>query len=215
MPVGNNAFFDAGFGLVQLNGSNIGNGVRRYSFDSPLPCSWAPYAMCPLWVTQLDGTDSVSPVLSDDQATVYVGTDAGTVYALDAVTGNIQWSAPVGSQVIDSPALANGRLYVPTESSGLVVLDATGCGSATCSPLWAGPSSGAVTQQPAVAGGVVFVGNSDGDILAFDAAGCAAATCDPSWSDSTGSPITGAPAINNGQLYIGTADGRLIAYGIP
>lgn len=187
-----------------------GNGVRRYRVDLPLPCVFAPYAMCPTWMALLDGTESSRPVLSADQGTVYVGTDAGTVYAVDAATGAIEWSVGLGSAVVDSPALANGHLYVPTEGDGLVVLDA-----ATGAPTWTGSTEGhAVTQQPAVAGDVVYVGTAGGGVLAFDAGGCGTGTCSPLWSDDLGSDITGAPAVSNGQLFVGTADGRLVAYGL-
>lgn len=214
VTLGSDAFFDAGYGLTHTEIDDIGNGVRRYPVDSPRPCSILPIGMCPVWVTPLDGTDSALPVLSDDQGTVYVGTNAGTVYALDATTGAIRWSAALGSPVTDSPALADGTLYVPTEADGVVALDAAGCGASVCSPRWTGPTVGAVTQQPAVAGGVVFAGTADGTVVAFDAAGCRAPSCDAAWSASTGSAITGAPAVSDGRLYVGTADGRLIAYGV-
>lgn len=215
MTLGTDAFYDAGFGGTHVDYDDIGNGVRRYRIDPPLPCWWIPIGMCPVWVTPLDGTDSALPVLSDDHETVYVGTDAGTVYALDTSDGAILWSAAVGSTVTESPALADGSLYVPTEADGLVVLDADGCGAPTCAPVWTGPTASPVTQQPAVAGGVVFAGTFDGTVMAFDAGGCPTPTCDPSWSASTGSAITGAPAVSDGRLYVGTADGRLVAYGLP
>ena len=61
---------------------------------------------------------------ADGEAAVYVGTDAGTVYAIDTASEDVLWSASVGSAVVDSPALADGSLFVPTSSGGLVVLDA-------------------------------------------------------------------------------------------
>jgi outer membrane protein assembly factor BamB len=214
VTLGGNMLFDAGDGLTHTDYDNLGNGVRGFQISPPRPCSWFPSGMCPLWATPLDGTDSTAPVLSTDQTTVYVGTDAGTIYAVDAATGAIMWSAPVGSAMTDSPALANGSLFVPTEAGGLVVLDATGCGAATCTPTWVATTGGTIMQQPAVAGGVVFAGTDEGTVSAFDAAGCGAPTCTALWSASTSSEITGAPAISNSQLYVGTADGRLLAYGL-
>jgi outer membrane protein assembly factor BamB len=111
--------------------------------------------------------------------------------------------------VSDAPALANGSLYVPTDSGALVVLNAD-----TGAQQWTGATGAAIGQQPAVAGGLVFTGSSDGTVSAFDAAGCGAATCTRLWNRTTGSAITGAPAVSDGQLYVGTADGRLVAYGL-
>lgn len=208
--VGAGGFFHAGNGLVDAVSDDVGNALRWYRIDPPLPCSWFPGGMCPSRVTRLDGTDATRPVVSADGATVYVGTDVGTVYGVDAGTGAIEWSTGVGSAVVDSPALANGHLYVPTEGDGLVVLDA-----ATGASTWTGGTDGgAVTEQPAVAGDVVYVGTADGGVLAFDAGGCGTGTCSPLWSDGLGSDITGAPAVSNGQLFVGTADGRLVAYGL-
>lgn len=214
MTLGAEAFFDAGFGPTHVDIDDLGNGIRMYQIDPPQPCWWIPIGMCPAWTTPLDGSDSALPVLSDDEDTVYVGTDAGTIHAVEAATGDILWKAATGSAITDSPALADGSLYVPTEADGLVVLDADGCGTPVCEPLWTGSATAAITQQPAAAGGVVFAGTADGAVIAFDGAGCGTPVCEPSWVDSTGSEITGAPAVHNGQLYVGTADGRLVAYGL-
>jgi outer membrane protein assembly factor BamB len=163
-----------------------------------------------------------TPVLSNDQATVFfTGTDpfggGSTVKAINATTGAVLWTGSLSFVPGASPALAYGKLYVPTQTGELVVFDAAGCGSATCAPLrTASTGTGAaITEQPAVAGGVVYTASADGSVHAFDAAGCATPPCAPIWSDSTGSPITGAPAVSDGKLYVGTEDGRLIAYGLP
>jgi outer membrane protein assembly factor BamB len=210
MTLGGDWIVHAGEGILDLNSSVpvAGNGIRGYSIASTQVCLGA--YTCPSWATPIDGTTATAPVLSDDESIAYVGTDAGTVYAVDTATGAIQWSAPAGSAVTDSPALADGSLFVPTALGDLVVL-----GQATGAPLWSSATGSRITQQPAVAGGVVFTGSADGTVRAFNAAGCAASVCGQLWADSTGSEITGAPAVNQGQLYVGTADGRLIAYGLP
>jgi outer membrane protein assembly factor BamB len=103
----------------------------------------------------LDGTNAWQPVIAGDGATVYTGTDAGTVYAVASATGAVQWSAAVGSAVTGSVALAGDTLYVPTASGDLVALAANGCGAATCDPVWSGATGASVDHQPAVTGRVV------------------------------------------------------------
>jgi outer membrane protein assembly factor BamB len=186
---------------------SFGNGVRGISIANPRTCFGLYH--CASWGVPIDGSTSTPPVLGDDQRIVFVGTDAGTVYAVDATTATVLWSRAVGSAVTDSPALAGGSLFVPTASGALVALDAD-----TGAPQWAGSGGSKLTQQPAVAGGVVFTGSSDGTVAAFDAAGCGAALCPRLWSRSTGSAITGAPAVSVGHLYVGTADGRVVAFGL-
>ena len=43
---------------------------------------------------------------------VYVGSDDGNVYALNAKTGVKLWSYTTDSNVFSSPAVANGMVYV-------------------------------------------------------------------------------------------------------
>lgn len=210
-------------GSVMTSPSIQGNAVHAYPVAGPPPTCPLPQPpppildptrfTCPLWSTPVDGSLATPPVITGapTETVVYTGTDAGTVYALDAATGAVQWSVPVGSAVTDPPALADGSLYVPTTTGGLVVLDA-----ATGATRWTAPTNSPVTVQPAVAGGVVYVGQESGKLWAFDAAGCGSATCtDPLWKVRTGAVISGAPAVNQGRLYVGTADDRLLAFGLP
>jgi outer membrane protein assembly factor BamB len=217
--LGTNAVFQAGHGsLATAPGDPAqGQAVRAFALADPRPgCGPEGLLMeCPLWVTPVDGTAATEVVIAPDQGTVYAGTSAGTVYALDAATGAVRWTAALGAPVTATPALADGTLYVPTGDGRLVVLAAAGCGSATCSPSWEASTGSPLGVQPAVAGGVVYAGSDDGSIDAFDAAGCGAATCVALWSAEAGSAITGAPAVSSGRLYVGTANGQVVAYRRP
>jgi outer membrane protein assembly factor BamB len=210
--VGTGGVFHAGRGPMATTPStnpSSGNGVRMYTIDRPAQCyagGETPFFPCPTWATPTDDVVSTSPVIGPGGDTVYVGTRAGTVYALDAANGAVRWTVSVGAAVTATPAFAESKLFVPTADGDLVVVDSTG------GVLWSGPTGSALTVQPAVAGGAVFTGSSDGSLHAFRVAGCRAATCDPLWSEETGSAITGAPAVSFGRLYVGTQDGRVISY---
>lgn len=224
VTLGADKLYDAGEGpLTTLPGQNYrGQGVRAYSITQSR--AWCvglgahyPLQECPLWATPVDGRVVVRPVLGDGGATVYAGTEAvvdgtaaGSMYALDAATGWVRWRVPVGSPVSDSPALANGRLYVPTRDA-LVVLDA-----GTGTKLWEGPTSdatGRFVEQPAFAGDVVFVGGGR-SLVAFDAGGCGVTTCDPLWTATVAGGVNGAPAVSGGRIYVGSSGG-VVAFGLP
>lgn len=217
--LGRDALFHAGTGTLATAPGDpaLGAAARAYSLTEARPgCGTAAVPVeCPLWVAPLDAVPSTDPVIAPDQTTVYVGTVAGTVYALDAVTGAVRWTAPVDAAVSATPALAGDVLFVPTVDGRLVALPADGCGTETCTASWEASVGSRIGEQPAVAGGVVFTGADDGSVDAFDAAGCGATTCAALWSAEAGSAITGAPAVTGGQLYIGTSDGAVIAYGLP
>lgn len=209
------AVIQVGRGLTAPDDSTPQNGIRSFALEGTATNCGSTYPdhACPQWIVPVDGLASSPVVLSDDDATIYFSTEAGTVYAASTADGTIHWSAAVGAGYQLAPALADGVLLVPTASGSLVALDADGCGSPPCTPLWTTTATGsALSQQPSVAGGVVFTGDDDGTLAAYDLAGCGAAVCDPLWSDELGARITGAPAISLGRVFVGVGDARLIAY---
>jgi outer membrane protein assembly factor BamB len=159
---------------------------------------------CPTWVATLDGSIASAPVLSPDGTTLYVTTSGGNVYALDHTDGSVLWSAALGSTSYQ-PALAEGRLYVPTVSDGLQVFDAAGCGAATCSPTWMVADGGPTS----IAGDVLYVGGST--IRAYPADGCGATTCAPLWSADTGGPA-GKVVVSHGRVYASVSGRGLVSY---
>lgn len=201
-------------GVSRVYHSNL-NPLTQTSQVQAFPVSGGTAA---LWTTPIAFNELASgPVLSPDGSTVYVVTltfsAAAKLYALDAATGAVEWTGPLSVPASGTPALAEGRLYIPT-GTGIVVMDAAGCGAATCAPLWSGTTASRVTSQPAVAGGVVYAGTQDGTVAAFDAAGCGTATCSAVWSDSIGAAVTATPVVAGGQLYAMSAS-ELTAFGLP
>src|SRR5262249_41900622 len=110
----------------------------------------------------------VAPVLSSTavvNGVVYVGTNDGNLYALDANTGTVNWKSGIGGEIDSSPAVVNGRVYVGTsigDSAGLIdALNAT-----TGALLWAYPAGGWITASPTVVNGVVYIGSQDHNFYA-------------------------------------------------
>ena len=75
---------------------------------------------------------------------MYVMSDVGTLYGLDARTLEVTWEYKVGSKprCISSPAVAHGHLYVGTQDDGLVCVGQPGEVKA---PVWPGRLGGAGT----------------------------------------------------------------------
>ena len=198
-------------------------GVRGFGLAArPADCGppIAPYFACPEWATPTDARPVGPAVLSADESTIYVGTGAGTLYALAAADGRVLWRSSLGAAPSAAPALAGGTLYVPLVDGRLVTVAAGGCGTATCPVGWAARLDGA-GLQPAVAGtgrsAVVLVGTDAGTVAAVAAGGCRASAapagaCPVLWSHDVGSAVTGAPAVTGGQVYVGTEAGELVAF---
>ena len=130
-----------------------------------------------------------SPVVAN--GVVYVTSDDGKLYALNASTGAELWSYTTGNFFEGSPAVANGVVYFGSVDNNVYALNAN-----TGAKLWSYPAF--VISTPAVANGVVYIGSSDGNLYALNA-GAAAVE-----GYAAGG---GAPAVANGVVYVGCSDG--------
>src|SRR4051794_40777856 len=143
----------------------------------------------------------------------YVGSDDGSLWALDAPTGAPVWhdrSAPWGMWA--GAAFAQGTVYVGSGQSKVFAYDA-----ATGGLVWSRSLGSRVRSTPSVADGKVFVGTDAGTVVALSAV-----TGAIRWSSSASPPSTGAvvrssPAVSGGRVFVATAettpmDGDAVAF---
>lgn len=137
---------------------------------------------------------------------VYFGSGDGSVYALDARSGAVQWKFATADVVHASPAIVNGTVYIGSWDSHLYALDAE-----SGQEKWrfkAGEDAFIHNQQgfqssPTVAEGTVYVGCRDGHLYALDAA-----TGRKKWDYPTNKGwVNSTPAVRGGLVYAGTSDG--------
>jgi len=89
------------------------------------------------------------------------------VYSGPAVPqfAKIKWQFHTNAQVLSSPAIANGTLFVGSSDHNLYALDA-----ATGALHWKFKTDGRITSSPAVSAGFVYFGSFDSNFYAIDAA---------------------------------------------
>lgn len=127
---------------------------------------------------------------------VYLADYLGTVYALDAATGQDRWRiATEGRTSADPVLVANGNVHLGA-GSALYTLDAV-----TGTPKWRFAAGGEITGLPAVADGRVHFGSADHCLYTLDAAGGQLR-----WKLATGGEITGAPVAEAGVVYACSKD---------
>jgi outer membrane protein assembly factor BamB len=143
-----------------------------------------------------------SPAYAD--GTVYVGTDGGDVYGLDARSGRIRWRASSYSRLFHgreyfyaTPAVAYGRVYIGNTDGTLYVF-----GARTGHLLWARHAGSYVYTGAAVWRREVIVGTYDGHLIAYNAA-----TGDELWRHEAPGAIHGAPTVLDGLVYFSTCSG--------
>ena len=177
------------------------------------------------WQAQLGGlVDFSSPAVVDGVA--YIGSSDGRLWAYPAdgcgqsLCTTPLWSSVGLGQIIDSPTVSNGTVYVGSQTSNnsnngkLDAFSASGCGRQACKPLWQGVAGqeSILMSSPTVANGTVFVGAFDGRLYAFNASGCGAPNCPAMWRGRAGGSIESTPTVFNGVVYVGSDDGNLYAF---
>ena len=150
-------------------------------------------------------TTAGRPVMAG--GTLYVGSDDGTVRAIDAATGKPRWSftrtVGVSAQAgLDGYVAVGGdTVYVTSDAGAVYALDA-----ATGKQRWLFPLPTSLTHiytTPVLAFGLVYVASSgfSGAIYALDAA-----TGKPRWTATQQGGFDGQPLVVGDTLYAGAND---------
>jgi len=139
---------------------------------------------------------------------VFVGSYDNNLYALDELTGEVEWRFATGSWVRSTPA---------ADSSGCVLDCPIFFGSddhfvrrvASSSGVeqWRFDARERVVSSPAVSSGLVFFGSYDGNVYAVNKN-----TGVISWTFSTGGWVESSPAVASGIVFIGSNDNYFYAF---
>jgi outer membrane protein assembly factor BamB len=115
----------------------------------------------------------------------------------------LDWDYVTGGQILSSPAVVNGIVYIGSIDGYLYALDAH-----TGALRWHALTGGDVISSPAVWRGRVFVAATDGVLYAYDAA-----DGDPLWQATVDAPLYfSSPALSDGVLYIASSVGSVYAF---
>lgn len=163
------------------------------------------------WKYDANGGVPSSPTVVD--GTVYFGTHTegnGSVYALDAETGDVLWEFTTGGPVVASPTVVDGVLYIGSEDRRLYALDAR-----TGEEVWNHTAKGRAFS-PTVWNHTVYFHSTNGEptstnynnatVYALDAD-----TGERLWEYSTDRQMSSAPTVTDGVVYIGSFDSNLYA----
>jgi outer membrane protein assembly factor BamB len=118
----------------------------------------------------------------------------GTVYALDAESGEEIWNRSLGGGVAANLELANDLLYVNSYNSNANALD-----PGTGEIVWQVDTSSSVWSASAVTESEVFFVDLNGHVYAADAT-----TGDVKWTIELGELVQATPAYSDGVLYVST-----------
>jgi len=98
---------------------------------------------------------------------VYVGSENGDLYALDAKTGELLWHSEVKGEIIAAPAFDSGLVVVNTVSGLVKAFDAKDGKEIWSVEQEVPPLSLRGTSSPVIASGGVLVGGASGDVTVY------------------------------------------------
>ena len=136
---------------------------------------------------------------------IFVATNGGTILAIrdDGSSGSLLWSRNIGLfNMLSSPALGNGLLYIGANSGVFYALDPL-----TGAIAYSYSTGGPIASSPAIApDGTVYVGSYDHKLYAFSP------HLQVNWAYTTGGAVRSSPSVGaNGSVYVGSDDGLLYA----
>ncbi len=140
------------------------------------------------------GTDSVAGAVAVADGTVVAGTRSGVVHAVDAATGERQWSARPDRAIRGAPTVVDGAVYIGNASGAVLSFDL-----ATGERRWTAETDARVETPLAVTGGTVYAADADGVVYAL-----AAADGTERWVQPLEAAAAGAPVRAGDALLVGT-----------
>jgi hypothetical protein len=134
---------------------------------------------------------------------VFVGTEMGNMYALDAKTGARAWTFPVGAPILNSVAAADGKVFFGAMDGAVYALNV-----ANGSLAWKAQLSQRLgfSTAPVLADGNVLLGGRNGIFYALSPTSGTV-----QWQYDVGSPILQTAAWDNGRVFFGAMDMRVYA----
>lgn len=145
-----------------------------------------------------------TPAVSSSGDTVYVGSENGSLYAVNTDNGNQRWQFVTGGSLNSSPCVdGSGNVFFGSEDGNIYSLDAGGL------IRWYYPTPDPVFSSPALDPnlGRIYIGANDGWLYTLDSG-----TGELIWRFLTNGKIVSSPVIaHDGTIYIGSLGKTLFA----
>ena len=127
---------------------------------------------------------------------VFITTHNGSLYALNAETGEAIWRFKANDAFLHSPSCADGLVIAGSADGALYAVDAQ-----TGKLRWWLFIGGGFSASPTIANSIVFIGSRSGDFIAVDLR-----TGKVRWRHSLGVPIRQTAAFANGKVFATAED---------
>lgn len=140
-----------------------------------------------------------SPVIADGK--LYEGAEDGTLFCINAKTGEYIWDFKINDMLRSTPAVVNGRVYIGPDDGNVYCLDAD-----TGEELWSYNAGfdfiysrvkPPLRSSPMVSEGRVYVGTLSDSVICLNSL-----TGSLLWKYNLPGYVTSTPCITNGAVYV-------------
>lgn len=147
----------------------------------------------------------VQAIVYDDGtgSKVFVGTESGNLYALNAVTGVQDWVFTAGGPILNSVAADNGLVYFGAMDGAVYAVNTVDGTLAWKTQL---SSRLGFSTAPVLAANQIFIGGRDGYFYSLDSTTGALV-----WKYDVGAPILMTAAYDQGKVFVGAMDMHVYA----
>jgi outer membrane protein assembly factor BamB len=161
-----------------------------------------------IWHRQLlSSDDQPGTGLTVDGDAIYLGTVAGTLYAISAASGQVRWTYHPGNGIESALAVADGMVYLKDGNGNVHAID-----TASGKKSWSRASVPTGLWGVTAAGGRVYY-STDLAVQALDAkTGAPAWAFTPSGTASGTATFLSTPAVARGMVFVGSSDDSLYAF---
>ena len=159
-----------------------------------------PETRAVVWKTDLGGSAPGSATVSPDGNTVYVGSFGKKVFAFDASSGAMQWTADVQDWVWSAPVQDGDILYAADISGHIYSLGAPDGKNAWLDLQPDGP----ITGSPLVTADGMVVASESGSVFAYDRTGT------KRWDASLGGKFYTTPVAAGGSIVVAPMGGDFL-----
>jgi outer membrane protein assembly factor BamB len=148
------------------------------------------------WIRKMGAVFS-SPTLAGK--TVLVGSDDGSVYAVDLEKGGVLWAHALGGKV-RATAATNGEVAVTGSFDGRLAALRVADGSVA----WTVAVGHSIYSSPCIVQGLVVLGCHEGHVHGYELASGRSA-----FETQTKGPVVASPVASGGDVLVGSTDGSL------
>jgi eukaryotic-like serine/threonine-protein kinase len=119
-----------------------------------------------------------------------------------ANSAKLLWNYSTGAEVVSSPAVAGGYVFVGSKDGQIYCLNAS-----NGKLVWNFPTLGEVDSSPAIYNGCIYVGSNDGWVYCIDITKGM-----PVWISFVGGEVRSSPAIIDGSVLVGSGKHDILCF---